>query len=158
MGFHGACHYFMEEANKAVESGWFLENQGTGLELSTRVFHVLVVDDNRDAADSLCLLLKLWGYTCCAAYDGETGLQAASEHRPDCLVLDIAMPGLDGYTVARRVRAEPGLDNARLVALTAFSDETHVRRSQEAGFDFRLVKPTDPLEIKRLMDKLSKVV
>jgi CheY-like chemotaxis protein len=118
---------------------------------------VLVVDDNRDAADSLCMLLKIWGYTCLAAYDGETGLQAASKHQPDCLLLDIAMPGLDGYTVARRVRAQPCLDNARLVALTAFSDETHVRRSQEAGFDFRLVKPTDPLEIKSLMDKLSAV-
>jgi CheY-like chemotaxis protein len=134
-----------------------LENQGKGLELTKKGFHVLVVDDNRDAADSLCMLLRLWGYSCSATYDGKAGLKAASEHRPDCLLLDIAMPGMDGYTLARRLRAQPCLDNARLIALTAFSDETHVRRSQEAGFDFRLVKPTDPLEIKSLMDKLSAV-
>jgi CheY-like chemotaxis protein len=134
-----------------------VENQGIGSEPTRSNFQVLVVDDNRDAADSLCMLLKIWGYTCLAAYDGETGLQAASKHQPDCLLLDIAMPGMDGYTLARRLRAQPCLDNARLIALTAFSDETHVRRSQEAGFDFRLVKPTDPLEIKSLMDKLSAV-
>jgi CheY-like chemotaxis protein len=134
-----------------------VENQGIGLEPTKSRFQVLVVDDNRDAADSLCVLLRLWGFSCRATYDGNAGLKAASEHRPDCLLLDIAMPGMDGYTVARRVRAQPCLDNARLIALTAFSDETHVRRSQEAGFDFRLVKPTDPLEIKSLMDKLSAV-
>jgi CheY-like chemotaxis protein len=103
------------------------------------------------------MLLRLWGYTCRTAYNGLEGLQAASKHRPDCLLLDIAMPGLDGYTLARRVRAQPSLDNARLVGLTAFSDEAHVQLSQEAGFDYHLVKPTDPLEIKTLMDKLSKV-
>ena len=68
------------------------------------------------------------------------------------------MPGMDGYALARRVRAQPGLDHAKLVALTSYSDETHVRRSQEAGFDLHLVKPTEPLEMKRLMDTLSKVV
>jgi two-component system, OmpR family, response regulator len=135
-----------------------VENQGIGIEPTTSNFQVLVVDDNRDAAHSLCMLLRLWGYTCRATYDGKAGLKAASEDRPDCLLLDIAMPGLDGYTVARRVRAQPCLDNARLVAITAFSDQTHVHLSQEAGFDYHLVKPTDPLEIKRLMDKLSKVV
>jgi CheY-like chemotaxis protein len=98
------------------------------------------------------------GYSCRATYDGKAGLKAASEHRPDCLLLDIAMPGMDGYTLARRVWAQPCLDNARLVALTAFSDETHVLLSQKAGFDYHLVKPTDPQEIKRLMDKLRKVV
>ena len=120
--------------------------------------HVLVVDDNRDAADSLCMLLRHWGYDCRAAYDGAAGLQAACDYRPNCMLLDIAMPGLDGYTLARRVRAQPGLVRAKLVALTAYSDETHLRRSREAGFDLHLVKPTDPLDMKRLMDKLSNVV
>src|SRR5271165_3786037 len=104
------------------------------------------------------MLLRLWGYDCWAAYDGAAGLQAACDYRPDCLLLDIAMPGLDGYTLARKVRAQPGLDRAKLVALTAYSDETHVRRSQEAGFDLHLIKPTEPMEIRRLMDTLSKVV
>jgi CheY-like chemotaxis protein len=73
------------------------------------------------------------------------------------LLLDIAMPGLDGYTLARKVRAQPGLDRAKLVAFTAFSDETHVRRSREAGFDFHLVKPTEPLEIKSLLNELIRL-
>jgi CheY-like chemotaxis protein len=135
-----------------------LENEGTGYQLTGSDLHVLVVDDNRDAADSLCMLLRQWGYDCRAAYDGAAGLQAACDYRPDCMLLDIAMPGLDGYTLARKVRAQPSLVRAKLVALTAYTDETHVRRSQEAGFDLHLVKPTDPLDMKRLMDKLSKVV
>jgi CheY-like chemotaxis protein len=134
-----------------------LENQDAGLGLSKKTFHILVVDDNRDAADSLCMLLRLWGYSCRATYDGKAGLKAASEHRPDCLLLDIAMPGMDGYTLARRVRAQPCLDDARLVALSAFSDETHVHLALEAGFNYRFVKPTDPLDIKKLMDRLSAV-
>ena len=146
------------KTNKPVNSGWSLENQGTGLQLTGRALHVLVVDDNRDAADSLCMLLRLWGYDCLVAYDGAAGLQAACDYRPDCLLIDIAMPGLDGYTLARRVRAQPGLDDAKLVALTAFSDETHVRRSQEAGFHFHLVKPTEPLEIKRIMNMLNELI
>ena len=135
-----------------------MDAQKTGFQLRSRDLHVLVVDDNKDAADSLCMLLRLWGYDCRAAYDGATGLQAACTYQPDCLLLDIAMPGLDGYTLARRVRAQPDLDRAKLVALTSFSSETHVRRSQEVGFDFHLVKPTDPLEIKRLMDTLNELV
>src|SRR5262245_35005774 len=115
-----------------------MDPQGTGSRLTRNRLHVLVVDDNRDAADSLCLLLRLWGYDCRVAYDGAAGLRAACDYQPDCWLLDIAMPGLDGYTLARRVRAQPSLVRAKLVALTAYSDETHVRRSQEAGFDLHL--------------------
>jgi response regulator RpfG family c-di-GMP phosphodiesterase len=68
------------------------------------------------------------------------------------------MPGLDGFRLARAVRAQPGLERAKLIALTAYSDEEYVRCSREAGFDLHLVKPTDPLEIKRLMDMLNELV
>jgi CheY-like chemotaxis protein len=104
------------------------------------------------------MLLRLWGYDCRVAYDGAAGLRAARDYQPDCLLLDIAMPGLDGYTLARTVRAQPGLKRAKLIAMTAYSDETHIRHSREAGFDLHLVKPTEPLEIRRLMDMLSEVV
>jgi CheY-like chemotaxis protein len=120
--------------------------------------HVLVVDDNRDAADSLCMLLRLWGYDCRAAYDGGTGLEEAVAYRPDCLLLDIAMPRLDGYTLARRVKKQPGLEQTRLVALTAYSDASHLERVREAGFDYHLVKPADPSEIERILKMLSEVV
>ena len=135
-----------------------MDNQGKGLRSAGRRLHVLVVDDNRDVADSLCMLLRLWGYECRAAYDGAAGLQAACDYQPDCLLLDIAMPGLDGYMLAREVRAQPALNRAKLIALTAYSDETHVHLSQEAGFDYHFVKPPNLLEIKRLMDNLDEMV
>ena len=135
-----------------------MDNQAEVSQPAGSGLHVLVVDDNRDAADTLCMLLTLWGHDCRVAYDGEAGLQAACDYQPDCVLLDIAMPRLDGYTLARKVRALPGLDRVKLVALTAYSNEQHIRRSQEAGFDLHLTKPTQPLEIKRLMDTLSKVI
>jgi DNA-binding response OmpR family regulator len=135
-----------------------LDTLETGFQLSGSALHVLVVDDNRDAADSLCMLLRLRGYDCRVAYDGAGGLRAACDYQPDCLLLDIAMPGLDGFRLARAARAQPGLERAKLIALTAFSDEAYVQCSREAGFDLHFVKPTDPLEIKRQMDMLSRVV
>src|SRR5690242_17480033 len=74
-----------------------------------RALHLLIVDDNRAAADSLCVLLRMWGYNCRVAYDGKAGLEAARAHRPDCLLLDISMPGMDGYTLASRLRRQPEL-------------------------------------------------
>ncbi len=123
-----------------------------------RPLRVLVVDDNRDAADSLATLLGLWGYDYRVAYDGATGWEVACAYRPDCLLLDIRMPGLDGYTLAQRVRQHPDLNKAKLVALTAYSDETHDRLAQEAGFDYRLVKTADPSEIERLLHMLNELM
>jgi CheY-like chemotaxis protein len=116
------------------------------------------VDDNKDAADSLCLLLRLWGYDCRVAYDGAAGLALACDHQPDCLILDIAMPGMDGYGLAREVCARPALGRAKLIALSAYSDEMHLRRAREAGFNFLLTKTTAFSEIERLMDMLTRVV
>jgi DNA-binding response OmpR family regulator len=122
------------------------------------VLHVLVVDDNRDAADSLCVLLRLWGHDCRAAYDGAAGLDLAAAYRPECLILDIAMPHLDGYDLARQVRHQPGLETSKLIALTAFSDEGHVRRAHEAGFDYYLTKPADATELEGLLKMLHEVM
>jgi DNA-binding response OmpR family regulator len=119
---------------------------------------VLVVDDNRDAADSLRLLLRLWGFESRAAYDGAEGLAAAYAYLPDCLVLDIGLPSLDGYALARRIRQHPRLAGAKLVALSAYSDELHIRRTQEAGFDHRLVKPANLSELKGILDMLDEVI
>ncbi len=116
---------------------------------------VLVVDDNADAADSLCALLRLWGYDARAAYDGNAGLEAASALLPDCLVLDIGLPGLDGYALAQRLRQHPVLKRAKLVALSAYADR---ERSRAAGFDAHFVKPADPQELEALLKMWSEVL
>jgi CheY-like chemotaxis protein len=118
---------------------------------------VLVVDDNRDAADTLCALVGMWGHTARAAYDGAEALATARAFRPDCLFLDIGLPGSDGYSVARQLRRDPDLGRAKLVALTAYSSEDHARRAREAGFDHYLVKPADPKDVEGLLEMLSEV-
>jgi CheY-like chemotaxis protein len=135
-----------------------LDSHGTRSRFTRNGFRVLVVDDKKDAADSLYMLLRAWGYDCRVAYDGVAGLAMASDYGPDCLFLEIAMPGMDGYKLARKVRSYPGLNPVRLVALIAYSNEPDVQRLREAGFDFLLTKTTRPSEIERLMEMISKVV
>jgi two-component system OmpR family response regulator len=135
-----------------------VDDPGDARTRTERTLHVLVVDDNRDAADSLCWLLKMWGYDCRAVYDGLAGLEEARTYRPDCLVLDIAMPRMDGYTLAQQIRRLPGLERTKLVALTAYSDEEHTHQVKESGFDFHLVKPADLLELERILHMLDEVV
>jgi CheY-like chemotaxis protein len=118
---------------------------------------VLVVDDNRDAADSLAALLQMLGHKTVVAYDGPSGLRAAVAEPPDCVFLDITMPGMNGYEVARRLRAEPGLGAVKLVALSAFSDPVHAERAEAAGFDHRLTKPASPADLEGLLTMLDKI-
>ncbi len=120
-----------------------------------RRVRVLVVDDNRDAADTLCALLRLWGYEARAAYDGNAGLEAASALLPDCLFLDLGLPGLDGYALAERLRQHPVLKRAKLVALSAYADRD---RTRAAGFDYHFVKPADPEELEALLKMWSEVL
>jgi len=121
-------------------------------------YRVLIVDDNRDAANTLAALAKLWGYEAQTAYDGRTGLEKARAFRPDCLVLDIGLPGIDGYTLAHRVRQHPTLHGAKLIALSAFSSEEHHQRIREAGFDYHLVKPADPAQLEGILKMLEHAV
>jgi len=123
-----------------------------------RPLRVLVVDDNHDAADSLALLVRLWGHEARVAYDGVEGLRSACAHEPDCVLLDVGLPKLDGYHLARRLREEVGLRQSKLVALTAYSDEHNIHRAWEAGFDFHFVKPADPDMIRRLLTMLDRVL
>jgi CheY-like chemotaxis protein len=123
-----------------------------------RALQVLVVDDNHDAADTLGVLLHLWGHDHRVAYDGAVALEAACVYRPDCLVTDLALPGMDGLTLAQRIRQQPGLEKIKLVASTAFSDEFHARRVKEAGFDYYLVKPADLVELERVLHMIQEVI
>ena len=122
-----------------------------------RPLQVLIVDDNADAADSLALVLGLWGYQVRVAYDGPAAIREAEAQRPDCLFLDIGLPGIDGYTLARDLRARPQLGRAKFIALTAYSDEAHLARARDAGFDHHLVKPADLAQIERLLNMLKDV-
>jgi len=119
---------------------------------------VLVVEDNRDAADSLRLLLGLYGYEVAVAYSGHDGVQAAVQGRPDVVLCDIGLPGLDGYAVARRLRQNPSTAKARLIAVTAYGRDEDRRRSHEAGFERHLVKPVGPDDLRRALDRTGPTV
>ena len=112
---------------------------------------ILVVDDNRDATETLAALLQLSGHETATAYDGKSAIEIAESFRPDVLLLDIGMPELNGYEVARRVRALPWGADTTLVALTGWGQEDDRRRSQEAGFDAHLVKPVDHAQLMELL-------
>ena len=104
---------------------------------------ILVVDDNVDAADTLAELLQTWEHTVWQAHDGLSALKAAEEHHPDVVLLDIGLPGMDGYEVARRLRTGPLGPTLTLVALTGYGQASDRSRAMEAGFDKHFVKPVD---------------
>ena len=112
---------------------------------------VLVVDDNADAAEMLALFLRSEGHEVRSAHDGPAALRTAESFRPEVVVLDIGLPRMDGYEVARRLRERAGPRTPLLVALTGYGQEEDRRRAREAGFDAHLVKPADPEELQRLL-------
>ena len=104
---------------------------------------MLVIDDNRDSADSATDVLRLLGNQVESAYDGETGVQVARRFRPHMILLDLAMPGMDGYEARRRLIAEAGASAAYLVAMTGFGNEDDKKRTRDAGFEAHLTKPVE---------------
>ena len=114
---------------------------------------VLVVDDNVDAARTLQAVLRSLGHEVDVAHDGPAALDLARERRPELVLLDISMPGMDGLEVARRLRRQPGLQRTRLAAVTGLSHESARRQSREAGFDAHLVKPLSPQDLARLLER-----
>jgi signal transduction histidine kinase/ActR/RegA family two-component response regulator len=115
---------------------------------------ILIVDDNRDALESLGRLLQLAGHEVYQASDGPQALALAAEKRPDLIMLDIGMPGMDGYEVTRRIRAEPWGQAMVLVAVTGWGQDSDRRRSREAGFDSHWVKPLDAQKLGALLGTL----
>ena len=112
-------------------------------------FRIVVVDDNDDAASSLCMLLKMAGHEVWPARSGPAALEAANEHKPEVLILDIGLPGLDGYQVAQHIRADPNFEKVVLIAMSGYGREGDRQKGKEAGFDFHFVKP---LDFQRLQD------
>jgi len=133
-------------APSASESGFQAENPMTG-----RAGPILVVDDNADAADTLALLLGSFGYEVLVEYSPLAALGRAGERRPAICLLDIGMPVMDGYELAERLRALPGMAGALLVAVTGYSQEGDRQRALAAGFDAHLAKPVDIERLKALV-------
>ena len=104
---------------------------------------ILIVDDNKDSADSLALLLEITGNKTYMAHDGVEAFEAIEKHRPEVVLLDIGLPKLDGHEVCRRVREQPWGKDIMVIALTGWGQEDDRRKSEEAGFNGHLVKPVD---------------
>ena len=113
---------------------------------------ILIVDDNKDSAESLAMLLSLKGHDVHVAHDGIAALEEAARVRPELILLHIGLPGLNGFEVARTIRERPDVKDAKLVALTGWGQEDYRRRSDEAGFDAHLVKPIAPEDLDRILE------
>ncbi len=112
---------------------------------------VLVIEDNADAAETLRDLLALFGHQAEVAHTGADGVEVARRRPPDVVLCDIGLPEMDGYAVARELRADPLTAPIRLVALTGYGQESDRLRAAAAGFDLHLVKPVGPDLLKRLL-------
>jgi PAS domain S-box-containing protein len=135
-------------AGGAEASGDSAAGDGPGL-------RVLVVDDNRDAADALETLLELRGHTARAVYSGEEALEVGAELEPRVVLLDLGMPEVDGFETARRLRAEPWGRDVALVALTGWGQDSDRGKTREAGFDHHLVKPVDLPRLEKLLESVG---
>ncbi len=116
---------------------------------------MLVVDDNEDAAEMLADALKVDGHVALVAHDGPRALQIAADFMPEVALLDLGLPVMDGYELARRLRALEGLQQLRLVAISGYGQETDRKRSHEAGFDEHLVKPVNVDDLESMIEELS---
>lgn len=116
---------------------------------------ILVVDDNRDIAESMAAVLRLLGHECETATDGLRALELSEQLAPDLVVLDVSMPGLTGYEVARRLRAMESGANAVLVAMTGWSGDDDRAQALAAGFDSIETKPVDMARLRSLVDQLG---
>jgi signal transduction histidine kinase/ActR/RegA family two-component response regulator len=113
---------------------------------------ILVVDDNRDAADSIALLLEVAGHDVRTAYDGPDALNVASEFRPEVVILDLGLPSMDGFEIARQIEGQTWGKDVTLVALTGWGQQEDYRRTSDAGFDAHLVKPVAPDELLKILE------
>jgi CheY-like chemotaxis protein len=121
---------------------------------AARSLRILVVDDNQDSADSMALLLRAHGYQVRIAYDGPTALEIAQDFVPEVTLQDVAMPGMDGYDVARRLRQMPKMRTAALIALTGYTREEDTLAAHSCGFDYHLGKPVDLEALLRILRSL----
>jgi CheY-like chemotaxis protein/two-component sensor histidine kinase len=118
---------------------------------------ILVVDDNRDAADSMGIMLRMMGHETNMAYDGLEAVQAAATFRPEVVLLDIGLPKMNGYEAAQHIRKQPWGSGMALIALTGWGQEEDKRRALEAGFDHHLTKPVEAEALEKLLALIAPV-
>ncbi|MEO8164726.1 MAG: response regulator, partial [Betaproteobacteria bacterium] len=116
---------------------------------------LLVVDDHRENADTMTMLLVALGHDVQTAYAGPQAIELASQYQPQAILLDIGLPGMNGYEVARELRKAPQGAQTLLIAVSGYGQDEDRRRSREAGFDHHLVKPVDPAQLARIIDNLA---
>jgi CheY-like chemotaxis protein len=121
-----------------------------------RPLNILIVDDYADAAESLAMLFEAGGHRTRTAHDGLAALDLIGEFRPDLALIDIGLPAMDGYELARRLRQLPELKNIPLIALTGYGQQRDRQHTKEAGFDEHLVKPIDPMKAGELIEGFAK--
>jgi CheY-like chemotaxis protein len=122
--------------------------------LAKHRLEILVVDDNHDSASTLAMLLQMQGHRVKTAHDGPEALRLLATYRPQLILLDLGLPGMSGYEVARRIRESTELCHVTLVALTGWGQEEVRRRTREAGFDHHLVKPANTDEVLEIADSI----
>jgi two-component system, chemotaxis family, CheB/CheR fusion protein len=115
---------------------------------------ILVADDVADAADSLADVFRMQGHVVETAYDGDEAYQKAIAFRPTIMVIDLAMPALNGCDLARRIRRDPELQDICLIAYTGYADQAHRDMAEKAGFDHCLVKPVHPERFQTIFDRV----
>ena len=113
--------------------------------------HIVIIEDNADFRDSFRLLLESWGHRVEEAATGSEGLEILRRGRPDIVLVDLGLPDLDGYAVARTLRSAPGGDAVVMVAITGYGAAGDRRRSEDAGFDAHVTKPVSPLELAKIL-------
>ena len=124
---------------------------GTGQDNGIRPCRMLVVDDNRDGADLMAVLLRLQGHEVEVAHDGYCALEIAARFEPEVVLLDIGLPGLNGYDVAKQLRQMNHQRPQCLIAMTGYGSDEDRQRTEEAGFDHHIVKPIEPAELNKLL-------
>jgi signal transduction histidine kinase/CheY-like chemotaxis protein len=137
-----------------IESAAATPPETAGKSLAGKGRAVLVIDDNEDANVSLGMVLEAAGHQVANAFDGPSGLEAAKRFMPDAVLLDIGLPGMDGYEVARRLKADPATRHIHVVALTGYGQHKDVAQAREAGFDHHLLKPARISDVLEQLDQL----
>jgi signal transduction histidine kinase len=146
---------FVVRLPMVVEAGQPDLSERNAGDVARSSLRILIVDDNRDGADSLSMMLKIMGNTTRTAYDGFAALAAAEEFRPDVILLDIGLPRLNGCETCRRIRQQPSGDSMIIIAQTGWGHDEDRQRTHDAGFDHHMVKPVDPQALMKLLAGLS---